>query len=229
MSARTPVSRLDPHPSGAYTADMSVALRALPDDDESVGDQFVYLRGATWSDYQRLTKLRGESAKPRLTFTEGVLELMSPSSNHEWIKWMIGRLVETWCLEDGVEFSGFGSWTLKSKRKETGVEPDECYVLGEAPRKKRPDLAIEVIWTSGGIDKRDLYSKFGVPEIWFWRRGRISVHVLRGREYHQVTRSQLLPKIDLAQLASFVDRFDERPASKTIRAYKQALRTKRKG
>jgi Uma2 family endonuclease len=204
---------------------MSVALRALPSDDESVGDQFVYLRGATWSDYERLSKLRGNGSVPRLTFEEGVLELMSPSRTHELITAKIGRLVEVWCDVNDLDFTALGSWTLKNKKEEAGVEPDECYIFGEDTKKRRPDLAIEIIWTSGGIDKRDLYRKFGVPEIWFWRRGRISVHALRDRGYHEVPRSKVLAGIDLGQLASFLD---QPTTGKAIRAYRRALTTKRR-
>jgi Uma2 family endonuclease len=203
---------------------MSVALRALPSDDESVGDQFVYLRGATWSDYERLYQIRSEKAVPRLTFDEGFLELMSPSNEHEQIAASIGRFVEAWCDVHGLDFSCFGSWTLKNKKKATGVEPDECYVFGEL-KKRRPDLAIEVIWTSGGIDKRDLYRKFGVPELWFWRRGRFHVYVRRARGYQEVPGSELLPGIDLPQLLTYIDRF---PTSRAVRAYRRALTAKRR-
>ncbi len=62
---------------------------------------------------------------------EGVLQLMSPSKEHEAIKSLIGRLVEVWCLEQDIEFGVFGSWTLENKAAERGVEPDGCYVFGD--------------------------------------------------------------------------------------------------
>jgi Uma2 family endonuclease len=75
--------------------------------------------------------------------------LVRPPESHEAITSTIGRLVETWCLERGVEFRPVGSWTLESKEAARGVEPDECYVFGEGVMPTRPDLAIEAIWTSG--------------------------------------------------------------------------------
>jgi Uma2 family endonuclease len=186
-------------------------------------DHFVYLRGVSWSDYERVMKIRGDGSVPRLTYEEGVLELMSPSEHHATIEGWIGRLLEVWCDVHGIEFSALGNWTLKSKRKRTGVEPDGCYIFGERRSRvegRRPDLAIEVVWTSGGIDKRDLYRRFGVPELWFWRGGRISVHVLRPRGYQQVSGSELLPGIDLDELVSFLDR---PTTSQAMRAYRAAL------
>jgi Uma2 family endonuclease len=118
--------------------------RQLPADDN------IVLRDVTWADYQRLLEIRGDRPVPRLTYLEGALELMTPSRSHESLKSMIGRLVEAWCLEKGVGITPYGSWTLESKEAERGVEPDECYVLGDAAEPERCDLAIEVIWSSGG-------------------------------------------------------------------------------
>jgi Uma2 family endonuclease len=185
-------------------------------------DHYVHLYGVTWADYLRLLEIRGERSAPRLTYVEGTLEIMSPSRTHDEIKSYIGRLVEAWCLERGVEFTPYGSWTLKSKQEERGAEADECYVFGPEPkRKRRPDLAIEVIWTSGGIDKLDVYRKLRVHEVWYWENGRIQVHVLRGTRYEAVARSEALPGIDLVELVSFLDR---PTASQAIRDYLAALR-----
>jgi Uma2 family endonuclease len=191
-------------------------------DDEPREDHYVHLYGVTWADYLRLLEIRGEHSVPRLTYVEGTLEIMSPSRTHDEIKSYIGRLVEAWCLERGIEFTPYGSWTLKNQRDERGVEADECYVFGLEPkRKRRPDLAIEVIWTSGGIDKLDVYRKLRVREIWFWEDGRIRVHALRGLHYEPAAESEVLPGIDLALLVSFLDR---PTASQAIREYRAALR-----
>jgi Uma2 family endonuclease len=221
------VSRLDPISPDAYTAGMLLAtnLASLDrDDDEPAVDHFVHLR-ATWADYERVQRMRGDGSVPRLAFDKGVLELMSPSTEHEELKSWIARLVEAWCFERDVDFSPVGSWTLKKKEKESGVEPDECYIFGPNRKKPRPDLAIEVIWTSGGIDKRDLYHRFRVREIWFWRRGQISVHAYRARGYEEVTKSEVLPGIDLPHLLSFLDR---PTTSQAVRAYRAALKRRKR-
>jgi hypothetical protein len=96
-------------------------------------------------------------------------------------------------------------------------------VFGTEPkRKRRPDLSIEVIWTSGGIDKLDVCRKLGVREVWHWEDGRIRSTFLRDARYQTVAASEALPRIDLEQLASFLDR---PTASQAIRDYRAALRT----
>lgn len=197
-----------------------LAERISAHDEAPVDDHIVLLRTAAWSDFQRVLELRGERPVPRLAYLKGVLELMSPSREHEALKSLIGQLVEAWCLERGVDFRAFGSWTLESKDTDRGVEPDECYVFGDASDPERPDLAIEVVWTSGGLDKREIYRQLGVREIWFWRRGQMTAFCLREGGYVEVAHSEALPGIDLAALASFLDR---PTASQAIREYRAAI------
>jgi Uma2 family endonuclease len=188
------------------------------DDDPSV-DHMVQLHDVSWEDYERILAIRGDRSAPRLTYLEGTLEIMSPSRDHEGVKSYIGCLLEAWCLERGVEFTPYGAWTLKEQREERGVEPDECYVFG-TDKPERPHLAIEVEWTRGGLSKLEVYRKLGVGEVWRWRKGVISVHLLRGEQYHPAPRSEALPELDLELLASFLDR---PTASQAIREFRAAL------
>ena len=191
-------------------------------DDTPTDDRIVVLRGLSWGDYRRMLEVRGEKPAPRFAFLKGELEIMTPSRPHESIKFRIGRLVEVWCEAKGIEFSGYGSWTLENLPAELGLEPDECYVFGAGTGvdPDRPDLAIEVVWTRGGLAKLEIYSALGVPEVWFWRRGRITMHVLEEGRYLEATESRALPGIDVAELASFLDR---PTASQAMREYRAAL------
>src|SRR5262249_9477419 len=106
------------------------------------------------------------------------------------------------------------------KDEERGAEPDECYVFGGVADPLRPDLAIEVVWTSGRIDKLRVYQKLGVREVWYWRKGEITPYVLRGRSYKAAPRSKALPEIDLGEVARMIDR---PTTSQAIRDYRAAL------
>lgn len=187
-------------------------------------DAIVFLRNATWADYERLVEIRGEKGAPRLTFAEGILEIMSPSFSHERILSTIGRLLDVWLVERRVDATPVGQWTLKAAATKKGLEPDECYVLGrytEQPTK--PDLAIEVIWTSGGIDKLSIYRDLGVREVWFWKDDALELFELRAGQYAQISESGLLQGLDLPQLLSFIA---IEPTTEAIRAYRAALLAK---
>lgn len=189
-------------------------------DGVSHDDHFVHLHGVTWRDYERLLEIRGDHSAPRYTYLEGELEIMSPSKIHESIKSTLGRLVELWCSERGIEFSTLGSWTLKDRAVERGAEPDECYVFGAADEFERPELAIEVVWTSGGVNKLEVYRKLGVREVWYWSRGRIQPYELVQEQYRAIEQSKVLAGIDLGQLARFID---SPSTSHAIREYRMSL------
>lgn len=183
-------------------------------------DHRVVLAGATWEHYELELAMRGEKSAPRLAYLEGVLELMSPSRDHERITSYLGRLIDVYAEHADIELSPYRSWTLKAGRT-AGGEPDECYIVGADQSKDRPDLVIEVIWTSGGIDKLALYQRLGIDEVWFWIAGQLEVHALRGDSYERVTRSRWLPGLDLELMCSFLDR---RSVHIAKRDFREALR-----
>ena len=94
-----------------------------------------------------------------------------------------------------IRFYGRGSTTIGMKELGARKEPDESYCLGA--RKSVPDLVIEVIVTSGGIDTLEIYRRVGVQEVWFWEDSVISVYCLPSTGYELVSKSELLPELDL--------------------------------
>ncbi len=203
---------------------MTAALELPTPPDPGSIDHFVYLRGVSFREYEALLEMRGGSSVPRVTYLEGVLELMSPSRYHENDKKRFARLLEAWAEERGVEIEGVGSWTLKSSQEERGVEPDECYTVGRVPvdDDDRPDLAVEVVWTSGGIDKLEIYRRLGVREVWFYERGTLRFFALRGDRYEALLGSELLPGVD-PEL--FIRCMAEPTQAAAVRALRAALRS----
>lgn len=122
---------------------------------------------APWSQYEALLAALGEKSPYRVHFLEGVLEILAPSRRHESGKTCIGNLLEIYFLETDTEYFPMGSTTLRQPEKQAGGEPDESYCIGAD--KDFPDLAIEVILTSGSINRLELYRRLGVREVWFWQ------------------------------------------------------------
>lgn len=162
-------------------------------------DQRVYLY-LEWPEFERFLDLRGDAPAPRITYLDGVLELMSPSNAHESDKKKLARLIEMYAWLLGLDLEGYGSWTLKTEERRGGVEPDECYVRDRAEPGERPDLAIEVVYTSGGLSKLEAYRRLGVGEVWYWADGRLQLFALRGAEYVSIEASAVLPEVDLELL-----------------------------
>lgn len=187
-------------------------------------DQRTFLRGLSWQQYEQLLRMKGDRAVPRLAYLDGTAELMTPSVPHEFISRSLGRLFEAYAEENGIDLNALGSWTLRKSLEESGVEPDGCYVFGEE-QKEVPDLAIEVVWTSGGIDKLEIYRRLGVREVWFWQQERIQVYRLKRDRYIKARRSGVAPDLDLALICQLST---EPNQSKAVRKLRQILRAKRR-
>lgn len=200
------------------------AARALSFDRPEDEDHIIHLSGVSWEDYERVLAMRGDRSAPRIAYVEGDLEIMAPSRTHEDVKSTVARLVEVYCFEHEIRFTALGSWTLKDRTKKRGAEADECYQLGDGDPERPPELAIEVVWTHGRIDKLDIYRKLGVREVWYWRKGVITPYRLRGERYVAIGASIALKGIDLALIASFVGKGSTYDA---VRAYRAALAKRR--
>lgn len=190
-------------------------------------DQVVYLSNVSWEDYERIDALRGESSVPRLTYVEGVLELMSPGTPHESDKKKLARIFEAYLEHLGIPAEGVGSWTVKNKKRKLGAEADECYVFTTSPvgpSVKAPDLVIEVIYSSGSVDKLEVWRKLGAKEIWFWHRSELAVFVRRGHTFASARRSALVPALDLELIVRCMH---EETQTAAVRALRAALAKKR--
>ena len=197
---------------------MQAALQFSPPELLRAVEGRIVLRGLRWQDYQALLEARRGKSWPRIIYLDGEIELMAQSGDHEWIKTMVARLLEAYAEELDLPLNGIGSWTLKRRIKQAGAEPDECYSLG--PVGRMPQLAIEIAWTRGALNKLEVYRRLGVGEVWIWSRGRLDVHVLRGSRYVRAKQSELLPDLDLDLLVSFVDTDDQ---TRSVKHWRQRL------
>ncbi len=200
--------------------------RKLARADEAVGpretDQLVSLNGLSWNQYVALNKAVGDRPGLRMTFLDGVLEIMSPSNVHEHRKKLMARLIEAYADESDLPLIALGSTTYRKKPKRAGAEPDECYHLGF--EKEYPDLAIEVVHTSGGIDKLEVFKRLGVREVWFFVDPEIQVFRLGPSGYSRRDRSEVLRGIDLGDLSRLVANTPPSDQYKAVRRYRLSLR-----
>ncbi len=189
-------------------------------------EQRFVLQGVPWWTYVALRDALEDHAGLKLTYLEGTLELMSPSMLHEDAKKIIARLLEAWATERCVDLRGFGSTTFRREARQRGLEPDECYKLGKLEEDAVPDIAIEVVVSSGLVDKMAVYGGLGVSEVWIWRPSAAAIVVNRliDGAYQPGERSEVLPALDLAELARFVRPGENQ--TELVRAYQSVLRAR---
>ena len=163
--------------------------------DTNLEQKLLLPRNYSWQEFLVLENLLVSSGSFRITYLDGWIELMTVGEPHELIKSLLGMFLEAYFIEMGIEFIPVGNATRRGEEKGTSFEPDESYYLGE--KKDNPDLAIEVILTSGSLEKLEKYRRFKIPEVWLWENNQLDVYVLISSEYHLVNYSQLLPDLDL--------------------------------
>jgi Uma2 family endonuclease len=150
-------------------------------------DQRVVLNG-TWEQFKLIQKAVEDSPGVKLSFFAGTIEILMPGFQHENFSEIIGYLVTTFLLMQGIRFYPSGSMT-QEKAGEASTQADKSFCLGEL--KSIPDLSIEVVYTSGGVSKLPKYLALGVPEVWFWEDGTLRLYHLQEDEYQEVIQSKL--------------------------------------
>lgn len=190
----------------------------------------MLIQGVSWKDYVILREAL-DTPGLRMTYCEGVLELMSPSRNHELWKTTAARLIELHAFLLRLPLLGYGSTTFRKEAKERGVEPDECWRVGSVMKDGEfPDIVFEVIHTTPILDKLHVYDGLEIPEVWLWKDGAFELY--RRREsasaagpagYDRIERSRFLPDLDFALVAGFVTREDQDVA---LREFADALKLK---
>ena len=181
----------------------------------------ILIHELTWREFKAVEQLIDRPGI-RLSFLEGVLEIRKmPGKKHETIKKRIAALLEMYLEFLGLDFTPTGSVTLESESERVKREADESYEL--SPGKERPDLVIEVIVSSGGINKLEAYKRLKISEVWFWEDGQLSFYVLRNEGYEKVSQSQLLPNLNVPLLINCINLTNHTQA---LREFRQELQPK---
>jgi Uma2 family endonuclease len=179
---------------------MSITLSVQSDTDR---EQRLLMPGTyTWKEFEALETLLADSPGLRITYLDGSIEIMTLGEPHELIKKSLAILLEAYFTTMEIEYIPVGSATRRGEEKGTSFEPDESYYL--YVKKEQPDLAIEVILTSGNLRKLEKYRRFQIPEVWLWEDNQLQVYYLGAEGYDLVDRSQLLPQLDLDLLVRCV-------------------------
>ena len=169
----------------------------------ATSDQRVVLSGRSWEQFKLIQQGFEDSPGIRLFYFDGTIEILMPGREHEVFKAIIAILLIIYFEENGIEFEPTGSMTQEHEGV-ASAEADESYCIGVS--KPVPDLAIEVIFTSGGPSKLQRYQALGVPEVWFWQDGVFTLYCLSKNGYERRDQSEIpeLAKLDIELLTRCV-------------------------
>lgn len=80
-------------------------------------EQRQIISGVSWERYEALLDDLGDSLRYRVTYLDGVLELVSPNRRHERNKTIVGSLLEDYLKEKPIRYFPLGSTTLRKQEK----------------------------------------------------------------------------------------------------------------
>lgn len=175
----------------------------------------MLLQGVSWQTYESLLEDFASKSCPHLTYDEGILEIMSPTSEHERVKHVIEMIVELLSLEIGLDVYCLASTTFKSKDLKRGFEPDTCFYIQNLTSIEGkesidlevdppPDLIIEIDITSQSINKFPIYASLNMPEIWRYDGENLIIYQLSNGAYIEVISSVALPQITSSDISDFI-------------------------
>lgn len=191
---------------------VTVELRQI---DVPLGKSLL-LRDVSWAEFEAILAELGNHRSTRIAYDEGFLEITAPFPKHECfnqeISTAIGDMAEV--LQQNYECYGSTIW--RRKAKQAGIEPDNCfYFQNEAlvrgklefdlDRDPPPDLALEVDLTSKSPDRFPIYARLGVPEIWCYDSGVLTIYLLEGDSYEVSDQSRVFPTLDIRALPQLIE------------------------
>ncbi len=196
--------------------------------------QQLLLKNVSWQMYEDILEELGEKRAARVSYSQGLLEIMTPLPEHEDDKEIISDLVKALLEELNIEFRTLGSTTYKNEQMAGGLEADQCfYIQNEAAirGKKRldlsidppPDLALEIDITSR--TRLNNYEALGVPELWRYDGQKLEINVLEGGNYVKSNNSSNFPDFPLVNVIhQYVEQSKIEGRNAAIKAFRSWVR-----
>ncbi len=195
----------------------------------------IVLYDVGWRVYDLLLDAIGER-NIRLTYSDGNLEIMTLSLEHESWKKIIAGLIEILSIELNIPMRRVGALTCRREEFDKGLEPDESYyVQHEAQiRGKReidlgvdppPDLAIEVDISYREIRRERIYAALGVPELWRFDGQRLHfLHLTSTQNYEPMETSLAFPALRVADIQRFLKLDPAKDETSLMREFRDWVR-----
>jgi Uma2 family endonuclease len=192
----------------------------------------------SWEGYSRLLRIFRDRHL-RLTYDCGRLEIMTLTHEHETSAYFLGRLAVTLTEELNLPVHGGRSTTFRKRKKQKGLEPDDCYwiaheadVRGKTKIDLRkdppPDVAMEVDISRSSMNRMRIYAALRVPEVWRYDKQGLTFLALNAQgRYDSIAVSGLFPMpIAPADLIPFLAMRSQMDDNAVIRQFRAWIHTK---
>ncbi|QKD82707.1 Uma2 family endonuclease [Thermoleptolyngbya sichuanensis A183] len=176
----------------------------------------LLLHDVSWSDFETILAEMGNHRSTRIAYDNGLLEIMAPLPEHEYFKQSLSIAIEDIAEILEQNYESYGSTTWRKRAEQAGIEPDNCFYFQNETRMRGkltfdldqdppPDLALEIDLTSKSLNRFPIYQRLGVPEIWCYDQGQLTVYRLQAGEYRPVDQSTVFPALRVQELPQLIE------------------------
>jgi Uma2 family endonuclease len=213
----------------AEAVDYLEAIERLPRNGTLV------LYGVPWEEYDEILTITENKPAYRVSYSDGILKIMSPRPDHEYPKDVALSLVRTYADELDIMLESYGSTTYRRSKKAKGAEPDTSFYVQNASRMiarteidlekdPPPDVVVEVDTTNESIDKFEIYAALSVPEIWRFDGKHFEIFVLSENVYRETSESLALPRLSAQILTEYFNLGKTQGQTAMLKAFRRYLR-----
>lgn len=178
--------------------------------------QLVLLRDVTWEEFEAILQELGDRRSARIAYCDGILEIITPLPEHKYFEQAISIAIEDMAETLELDYESYGSTTWRRQAKQAGLEADNCfYFHNEASVRVRidinlaidppPDLALEIDVTSKSLERLTIYARLGIPELWCYDAGMLTIYHLQNGQYVVTEQSTIFPQLDIRALSQLIE------------------------
>ncbi|OCQ98469.1 hypothetical protein BCD64_14230 [Nostoc sp. MBR 210] len=201
--------------------------------ETQLAEKRVTLHNISWDAYEKILDALGDNRAARLTYYQGMLEIMTPLEEHENANCLVGQLIELLAEELNFNLKSMGSTTLKIPILKSSPEPDKCYYIQNEPAVRGktvnlavdppPDLILEVDITHTDINKKQMYQDMKVPEFWRYNGTKLTIYLLEQGEYRESEASATFAILTKSMVYDFLAQCKTQGETQTKRAFRKML------
>jgi Uma2 family endonuclease len=195
--------------------------------------QRLLLHDVGWAEFEAILEELGHR-NTRIAYSNGTLEIMAPLPEHEYLKETIGDAVKDIGETLNMDYESYGSTTWLKQAQQASLEADNCFYFQNAAQIRGqltfdltqdppPDLALEIDLTSKSL-ARPIYARLGIPEIWCYNSGVLSIYLLQQHQYAQAEQSQVFPTLKVQELPTLIEEYRDLGRLALRRAVRQWVR-----
>ena len=206
--------------------------------DRLPADSTLTLRNVSWQEYEILLESLIEASGLRVSYDQGILQIVTLSPEHESYSRLIEKLVDRLSARLRIRVLSFGSSTMRRMERRKGAEPDACFYVQSAAAignkiqldfasDPPPDIVVEIDVAHDSLAKFPSYAALGVPEIWRYDGKALTIYRLHEDEYRNVESSLALPMLTAGILTGFINQRRQKDQYDVLLAFEEWLESLR--